>query len=221
MIVLGSESFVFEWSGRTCKVNPFTSTLGSMSNVPIVDGAIAYDCPYTHMTYILLCRNALYIPSMRDNLIPPFIVRESGATVNDTAKIHCEDPSPDHHCIIFADSDLRIPLNLNGTFSFFHTRMPTQEELQDCEKIFITPDNETWNPYCTSFELNERSMLDHNGEMTDPKRRSNFIVDHEREDPDIASVTVASMSAIVDRAQQESFMEVEVDEPQHPDSNFA
>ena len=169
MIVMGSECFVFEWSGQTCQVNPFAKSIGSLSNVPIVDAAIAYDCPYSHQTYILLCRNSLYIPEMRENLLPPFILRESGATVNDTAKIHCDDPGVDDHCISFQHSALTIPLQLHGTFSFFHSRKPTKDELVSCDKIFITPDADRWNPYCTSFALNERSMLNYEGEMTDRK----------------------------------------------------
>ena len=129
MVVMGSECFVFEWSGKTCQVNPFTKSIGTMNNVPIVDAAIAYDCPYSHQTYILICRNSLYIPEMRENLLPPFILRESGATVNDTAKIHCKDPGVDDHCISFMHSNLTIPLQLHGTFSFFHSRKPTGEEL--------------------------------------------------------------------------------------------
>ena len=130
MVLMGCNCFVFEWSGRTCTVQPFTDSLGSVQHVPIVDAAVAYECPYTHVTYILLIRNALYIPSLENNLIPPFIMREGGVIVNDKAKIHCDDPTTDDHCIKFNNSDLSIPLKLNGTFSFFHSRKPTDSELQ-------------------------------------------------------------------------------------------
>ena len=88
MVVLGKHSFVFEGTGRTCNVKPFHSKLGLVENVPIVDGAVAYDCPYTRTTYILIARNALHLPSMEYNLIPSFIMRAGGVTVNDTAKIY-------------------------------------------------------------------------------------------------------------------------------------
>ena len=84
---------------------------------------------------------------------------ESGATVNSVAKMCCPYPSIDDHFIPLVSSDLRIPLNLNGTFSYFHIRRPTQDDLSSCDKILITPDTQQWNPYCTSFELNERYML--------------------------------------------------------------
>ena len=50
-------------------------------------------------TYILIVRNALYMPSMDLNLIPPFIMRAGGVQVNDMPKIHCDDPTTNGHCI--------------------------------------------------------------------------------------------------------------------------
>ena len=51
---------------------------------------LAYDCKRTNQVYLLVLRNVLYIESMDDNLIPPFILREAGLIVNERAKIHCE-----------------------------------------------------------------------------------------------------------------------------------
>ncbi len=109
MIVLGKDSFIFESTGQTCTVKPFSSELGQANNVPIVDGAIAYDDPYSGETILLLIRNALYIPSMDINLIPPFIMRAGGVIVNDVPKIHCSDPTTSDHSISFQNHDLRIP----------------------------------------------------------------------------------------------------------------
>ena len=67
-------------------VATFAEAAGSLSKVPIVDAAIAYDCPRTHQTYILIVRNALYVESMKENLIPPFIPREAGLIVNECPK---------------------------------------------------------------------------------------------------------------------------------------
>ena len=89
MIVLGKDCFVFESTGKTCNVEPFDPNLGTAQNVPIVDAAIAYDCPYTYETFILIIRNALHIKTMHHNLIPPFIMREGGVIVNDIPKMHC------------------------------------------------------------------------------------------------------------------------------------
>ena len=205
MVVLGRNCFVFEWFGQTCSVKPFSDDLGNVNNVPIVDAAIAYDCPYRHETYILLVRNALYMPSLEDNLIPPFILREGGVIVNDTAKIHADDPSIDDHCIQFQDSDLRIPLRLNGIFSFFHSRKPTDEELHSCDKIFITPDSSKWNPYCQSFSLNEESMLDYNGDISNKDRHANLIMNVDGDEGVVASVSISDYNHAVDSNMLESF----------------
>ena len=90
---------------------------------------------------------------------------------NGKSKVHSKDPTINDHCITFEESDLRIPLQLSGVFSYFHTRKPTFSELHECSKLFLTPDANDWNPHCQSFETNEQSMLTCNGELADKKRR--------------------------------------------------
>ena len=182
MVVLGRHAFIFESAGRTCSVKPFSDEFGVASNIPIVDGAVAYDCPYSKQTFILIVRNALYIRSMEHNLIPPFIMRAGGVIVNDVPKIHCVDPTIDDHCIRFSSCELRIPLQLTGTFSYFHSRMPTVQELYDCDKVFITPDASDWNPHCMSFERNERAMLNYEGEIVGDERRLNLPMETDDEE---------------------------------------
>ena len=72
--------------GRTAKVIPFTSSYETLKNVPIVNAIIAYDCPFSGKTYLLLCHNALFVSSITHNLIPPFTLRESNIIVNDVPK---------------------------------------------------------------------------------------------------------------------------------------
>ena len=82
-------------------------------------------------TYILAFRNALHVPSMNHNLIPPFVMREAGLTVNDVPKIHTKDQelNDETHCIAAKEGDngvdLKIPLKLDGIFSYFPTRKLT------------------------------------------------------------------------------------------------
>ena len=87
MVVLGASAFIFESTGRFCN----ESKLGTSHDVPIVDGALTYECPYTMGTYILVVRNTLNIKHPRNNMIPPFVMREGGVIVNDVPKIH-EEP---------------------------------------------------------------------------------------------------------------------------------
>ena len=90
-----------------------------LESVPIVDAAVAYDCPYTMQTFILTMHNALYFPSMAHNLVPPFIMREAGLVVNDVPRINTseEDLNNETHCIVANEASngarLKIPLQMS------------------------------------------------------------------------------------------------------------
>ena len=141
MVVVGSHASVFGHSGKSADVRPFSSDCSKLKSVPIVDAAMAYDCPYSMKTYILAVKNALHVPSMEHNLVPPFILREAGLVVNDVPKIHTrqDELSNDTHCIVANEDtngiDLRIPMKLDGAFSYFATRKLTEEEINNCEYI--------------------------------------------------------------------------------------
>lgn len=142
MVVLCDHSFVFDQvDGNTCDVLPFDPNIGKSTEVPIVDGCIAYNCPNTQRTYLLVFKNALHVPSMKHNLIPPFILREAGLVVNDTPKIHLQQPTQSDHAIIDPSSDLSITLQLHNIFSFFHSRKPTADEIAYSPRILMTPDS--------------------------------------------------------------------------------
>ena len=119
------------------------------------------------MTYVLLFQNALHVPTLEHNLIPPFILREARITVNDTAKIHKDNPGKKDHAIIIESEPLTIPLQLNGIFSFFHSRMPTKDDINIALSIHMTPESLTWDPYSEHFSANEESMLDYEGNIMD------------------------------------------------------
>jgi hypothetical protein len=178
MVVLGSNCFVFDnVHGRTCDVEPFDKSLGVAKKIPIVDAALVYDCSYSHETYLLIICNALQIPSMPDNLLRPFILREAGLQVKDTPKIHVDDPDNQDHAIVFPNDNLCIPLQLWGIFSFFHIRIPTNEEIMYKEPLFLTPDSDSWDPYLEHFAKNEDSMLDWEGNIQPKRKRKSHILD--------------------------------------------
>ena len=82
-IVVGDDVLITHDSGKSANVDPFSEQLGKIKDVPIVDCVIAHDCQYTGLTHYLAMYNVLYIPSMKENLIPPFVVRRQGNIVND------------------------------------------------------------------------------------------------------------------------------------------
>ena len=81
MVVVGKYCVIFDDTGKTCTVNTFSESTGKFNNVPIVNAADACYCPYHCKTFLLLMRNALYIPELDVNLLPPFIVGKSGTNV--------------------------------------------------------------------------------------------------------------------------------------------
>ena len=139
MIVVGSQATILGDSGQSADVKPFSKDCSKLESVPIVDAALAYDCPFSGKTFILTVRNALHVKSMHHNLIPPFILREAGLKVNDIPRIHtdADELNNETHCIVSegkgTNAELKIPLRLDGVFSYFETRQLTAEEVASCE----------------------------------------------------------------------------------------
>ena len=94
----------------------------------------------------MFIRNDMYVPKINNHLIPSFIMREAGIKVNDTPKIHVENPGLSDHSIESPEINLRIPLSLHGIFSYLPTTKPTPQMLEDCEDVYVlTPSR--WNPH--------------------------------------------------------------------------
>ena len=56
---------------------------------------------------------------------------------------------------IEADNMLYIPFNMKGTVISFDSRVPTDQELQDCQHVMMTSD-ERWNPATVSLAAMRR-----------------------------------------------------------------
>ena len=179
MVVLSEHAYIFDSTvHKCCDVIPYEPNLEKTSKVPIVDGVVTNDCPYSHITYLLVFRNALHVPSLKHNLLPPFILHEAGLEVNEAAKIHINEPSKTDRAIISKSNDLIIPLQLNGIFSFFRTRKPTINKLSSCDPILFTPDSYEWNPYGSHFASQEESMLDWEGEINVHRKRQRIDIEN-------------------------------------------
>ena len=143
MSVAGANVSVISKSGLVATVTPFSGELPPLDDVEIGDVAMAYDHPRTGITYILVMRNALLIPTMDHNLIPPFLIREAGLFLDETPKCQLKAPSVTNHSIIDSDSGMHIHLDLNGIFSYFPTRQLTIDEMEYWESyniVYLTPD---------------------------------------------------------------------------------
>ena len=171
MFVLGMFATIFEQSGAHVSVKAFADgDKPSFTKVPIVDAALMYECKFSNKKYILVIRNAIHVPAMHHNLLCPFIMREAGLEVNEVAKIHVRPDvrTKKHHSIYDPVTGLRMPLKLNGVFSYFDTRPLTTEEMHDADKyetIYLTPDSDSWNPNTDSFAEDEAALLDDDGDI--------------------------------------------------------
>ena len=99
MAVVRRNAHVLAESGKDVVVGAFTPELKSLS-YKVVDAAIQYDDPYEQKSYVFIIRNALHVPAMSINLLPPFMIREAGIKINDVPKIHVDQPTKDDHAII-------------------------------------------------------------------------------------------------------------------------
>ena len=133
MVVVGKQAFIFSHSGQYTNVQAFAEEVEGLSSVPIANVVIAYDCPSSVETHILVVRNALCVLKMEINLIPPFILREAGLILNDTPKIHFNEPRVEDHSLYDKESGLQILFTLNGQFSACASRSSNEKEIESAE----------------------------------------------------------------------------------------
>ena len=174
MPVVGKHAYIIAETGKKVDVSPFTPDYKPLT-VPLVDAMVKYDNPYNGKSYILVLQNALYVPLMDNNLIPPFMLRIMGVTVNDIPKIHKEDPTVDDHAITFMEMGFRIPLSLWGIFSYFLTSKPAHDDLLNPNEVYILSPA-TWSPHSNAYSTNEETMLDWEGNMQPKKDCQHWIV---------------------------------------------
>lgn len=221
MIVFGCDATILQETGQHVDVNGFAEECQVLEKLPIVDAAVAYDCPYSLKTFILVGRNAICVPSMTHNLVPPFIMREAGLEVNDIPKIHVDQPTKCHHSIFCAETDLRIPLKLRGVFSYFPTRRLTHQELQDedfHDIIFLSPDAPAWDPHLPHWADMEDSFLDHEGEIVGkPEREDHHLVQDDDMCISSLSVTVADVERAVNACVSSAYLAAPPDPEPPPD----
>ena len=145
----GKHCRVLHTYNETVSVSGFHPSMNSLSDVKIAKVAIAYDCAYTHQTYILVFDYVLYIPSLEVNLLCVDQLRDYGIIVNDTPLIRLpvEQRAPTSHSILAPQSDLHIPLLFEKPISFFHCRKPTYDECSTEDNFVQMTSSVPWEPY--------------------------------------------------------------------------
>lgn len=140
--VVGKNAIILYKTDMTVNVTPFSDDFGMMPEVPVVHAAVAYDCPVTGLTTILIINNALYIAEMEHNLLPPIMMRLNGIMVDECPKFLSPNPTVDSHSIFFPIEKVRFPLELNGTTSFIPTRRPKGlQEVNQYNNLTLTSEH--------------------------------------------------------------------------------
>ena len=63
MPVVGCNAYVISTFKEKASMAPYTPDYEAIE-VPIVDAAVLYECPYSGKKIVLIVRNALYVPAM-------------------------------------------------------------------------------------------------------------------------------------------------------------
>ena len=169
--VLGKNCLLIQDFGKSVSVSGWNASAGS-TECPTVTGVVAYDHPYTGVTYMLIWHQAIYLDTMDNHLICPMQCRVHGVVIHDTPKIFVKDPTDHSHAIVVSDpvdpeNDLVIPLELVGVTSVFSVRTPTRQEFEDDDnpRIVMTGEAPDWDPHNSDWSQQEASMTDLRGQI--------------------------------------------------------
>ena len=141
----GKFAFVEEFiEGKTVSASGFSPSLGSLSNLPLVNAVYAYDAQ--DGTVILLeNNNAIYMgDQMEDSLLNPIQAEEIGVRVDTRPTRYYPD---DIGCqsMLFPDGTI-IPIEYDGVLPYIPVRRPTKEEVHHCRRLTLSA-REPWNPF--------------------------------------------------------------------------
>ena len=100
MVVVGKKCTVLNETGRHAEVAQFTPDCESLHKVPVICAVIEYDDKHSGETYLLVFYGTFLVPSMDHNLVPPFILRESGLEVDTIPKYYKTSP-PIECCLMW------------------------------------------------------------------------------------------------------------------------
>ena len=158
----GSESAVVHKTQHHIEVRPFLDEFGAIDKVPIVTAAIAYDDPKTGHTFVLFFPQALYFESLRHNLLCPMQLRDNGVAVHETPLLYTSKERRSHltHSISHEEYGLHVPLKLDGVVSYFVSRRPSDNELNDpdlCTHVLMTRE-QPWDPSDTTLARSEEAI---------------------------------------------------------------
>ncbi len=124
-------TYIVEEVTQNVSVAGFHPNMNEIDNVKIVTAAVAYNCPITFVSFILMFPQSLYIPRMNHHLLCPDQRREFGVIVHDIRlrRLLPTERTSQHHSIIDYESGLHISLHYSKPISNFTCKKPTHKEM--------------------------------------------------------------------------------------------
>ena len=86
--------------------------------------------------------------------------------------------------------------------------MPTPDEILDpaSRVVVITPEGASWNPQCTSYQLNELNDIDYYGHLTQPHHRTPHLIKYTNIHLDYVSAMAAEVNVPSNFFPDESYL---------------
>jgi hypothetical protein len=138
--------------GTECDVSVYSDEIGNMKNIPVTTVATTVattvDDVKIHTTHILIVTFALYFgPKIKQSLICLNQCRQGG-TIIDACPRQFNPASK--HGLTSPDETLFVPFQLHGKTSFFLSRQPSEKDLDECQRHYLTSERE-WDPMSDQF----------------------------------------------------------------------
>ena len=198
----GKHAFVEEFvEGKTVTATGFTASLGSVSNLPIVNAVYAYDSAEGEVL-LLECNNSIYLgDKMDDSLINPVQAEEAGIHIDlrpsryYPSNIGCQT-------ISFPDGTI-LPILFDGVLPYLPVRRPTKDEVQHSRRLTMS-DRSLWDPFLLHGSFSAASS---NLDSYDINELMDNLNDYDPIAAQLASSqlhSILSMSSIIDEITTES-----------------
>jgi hypothetical protein len=141
--------------GTERDLSGYSDELGTMKNIPVMTVSQAIDDVSTHKTHILIVTFALcFGPKIKQSLICLNKCREGGTIIEEYTS-QCNPASK--HGVTTPDQSLFVPFQMHVQTSYFLSRKPSEKELDELQRHYITSEKE-WDPMCDRFAEAETNV---------------------------------------------------------------
>jgi hypothetical protein len=177
--IVGKEALMFNDFDRKVTVSGYDPS-GETKSSRTVSMALGYAIPETGNNVLLIIHQAIYLPTLDNNLLSTMQMRLDDVLVNEIPKLHSLEPTSLSHTISVrgneVDDVLVVPSDLFGVVSCFPTFKLSQEQFDTCPRYKLTYESPVYDPNVTFFSEQEDSMTDSYRKLkakgdSHPKRR--------------------------------------------------